>query len=70
VDYVSVFEKLLLTVLTSKDQQKRREAAENVRKLIHEIDQMQTNSQAKAFWVVMRAFVEAVADGGIDDSNM
>lgn len=63
------FEKLLLTVLTSKDQQKRREAAENMHGLIHEIDQMQTNSQAKAFWVVMRAFVEAVADGGIDDQQ-
>lgn len=63
------FEKLLLTVLTSKDQQKRREAAESMHGLIHEIDQMQTNSQAKAFWVVMRAFVEAVADGGIDDQQ-
>lgn len=63
------FEKLLLTVMTSKDQQKRREAAENMHGLIHEIDQMQTNSQAKAFWVVMRAFVEAVADGGIDDQQ-
>lgn len=63
------FEKLLLTVLTSKDQQKRRDAAEGMHGLIHEIDQMQTNSQAKAFWVVMRAFVEAVADGGIDDQQ-
>lgn len=63
------FEKLLLTVLTSKDQQKRRDAAESMHGLIHEIDQMQTNSQAKAFWVVMRAFVEAVADGGIEDQQ-
>ncbi|MFZ6863417.1 Hpt domain-containing protein [Undibacterium sp. Ji67W] len=63
------FEKLLLTFLTSKDDQAQRAAAQSMRDVVHEIDLAQTNSQAKAFWVVMCAFVEAVAQGGIDNQQ-
>ncbi|MFZ6688020.1 Hpt domain-containing protein [Undibacterium sp. SXout11W] len=63
------FEKLLLTFLTSKDNQAQRAAAQSMRDVVHEIDLAQTNSQAKAFWVVMCAFVEAVAQGGIDNQQ-
>ncbi|MFZ6752578.1 Hpt domain-containing protein [Undibacterium sp. Dicai25W] len=63
------FEKLLLTFLTSKDEQAQRAAAQSMRDVVHEIDLAQTNSQAKAFWVVMCAFVEAVAQGGIDNQQ-
>jgi len=63
------FEKLLLTFLTSKDDQAQRAAAQSMRDVVHEIDLAQTNSQAKAFWVVMCAFVEAVAQGGVDNQQ-
>lgn len=53
------FEKLLLTVLTSKDAHAQRDAAQQMGKLIREIEQEQTSSQTKAFWLVMRAFAES-----------
>ncbi|WP_230419139.1 Hpt domain-containing protein [Undibacterium griseum] len=63
------FEKLLLTVLTGKDPQKQQLALTSMHELIREIDHAQTNSQAKAFWVVMRAFVEAVTNGQIENQQ-
>lgn len=60
------FEKLLLTVLTGKDKEQQRIATQSMHDLIAEIENAQRNSQAKAFWVVMRAFVEAVGHGAID----
>ncbi|MCH8620141.1 Hpt domain-containing protein [Undibacterium sp. TS12] len=60
------FEKLLLTVLTSKDKTQQKLATQSMHDLIAEIENGQSNSQAKAFWVVMRAFVEAVGFGAID----
>ncbi len=53
------FEKLLLTVLTNKNPGAQAEAAEQMSALIREIEQAQTSSQAKAFWLVMRAFAES-----------
>ncbi|MBI3713638.1 MAG: Hpt domain-containing protein, partial [Burkholderiales bacterium] len=53
------FEKLLLTVLTNKNPAAQHEAAEQMSALIREIEQAQTSSQAKAFWLVMRAFAES-----------
>lgn len=55
------FEKLLLTVLTNKNPAAQQEAAEQMSALIREIEQAQTSSQAKAFWLVMRAFAESCA---------
>ncbi|MFZ3002392.1 MAG: Hpt domain-containing protein [Undibacterium umbellatum] len=63
------FEKLLLTVLTSKDKDQQKLATQSMHDLIAEIENGQTNSQAKAFWVVMRAFVEAVGHGAIDNQQ-
>ena len=63
------FEKLLLTVLTSKDKVQQRTATQAMHDMIAEIENGQTNSQAKAFWVVMRAFVEAVGHGSIDNQQ-
>ncbi|MFZ6638789.1 Hpt domain-containing protein [Undibacterium sp. TC4M20W] len=63
------FEKLLLTVLTSKDKEQQRAATQSMHDMIAEIENGQTNSQAKAFWVVMRAFVEAVGHGAIDNQQ-
>ncbi|MFZ6690633.1 Hpt domain-containing protein [Undibacterium sp. SXout20W] len=63
------FEKLLLTLLTSKDQQQQQTAARAMRDVVHSIDLAQTNPQAKAFWVVMCAFVEAFAEGNIDNQQ-
>ncbi|MFZ6732825.1 Hpt domain-containing protein [Undibacterium sp. Ji42W] len=63
------FEKLLLTVLTSKDKEQQRTATQAMHDMIAEIENGQTNSQAKAFWVVMRAFVEAVGHGSIDNQQ-
>lgn len=63
------FEKLLLTVLTSKDKEQQRTATQSMHDMIAEIESGQTNSQAKAFWVVMRAFVEAVGHGAIDNQQ-
>ncbi|MES2039211.1 MAG: Hpt domain-containing protein [Pseudomonadota bacterium] len=63
------FEKLLLTVLTSKDKEQQRAATQSMHDMIAEIENGQTNSQAKAFWVVMRAFVEAVGHGSIDNQQ-
>ena len=62
------FEKFLLTLLTSKDKQQQA-AARAMRDVVHEIDLVQTNPQSKAFWVVMCAFVEAFADGSIDNQQ-
>ncbi len=53
------FEKLLLTVLTSKNASAKEDAARQMGLLIHEIEQAQTSSQTKAFWLVMRAFAES-----------
>ncbi|MBC3931022.1 hybrid sensor histidine kinase/response regulator [Undibacterium curvum] len=63
------FEKQLLTVLTAKDAQKQQEAALAMQELVAEIDQVQSNPQAKAFWVVMRAFIESVATGSIPNQQ-
>ena len=55
------FEKLLLTVLTSKSPEAKFEASNQMSLLIREIEQAQTTSQSKAFWLVMRAFAESTA---------
>lgn len=72
ISYVKVrqrFEKLLLTVLTSKDDQQRLQALHTVLELVQEVEQAQTNAQAKAFWLVMRAFTEATAQGKIENQQ-
>ncbi len=53
------FEKLLLTVLTNKSPQAQLDASDQMGLLIREIEQAQTTSQTKAFWLVMRAFAES-----------
>ncbi|MFZ6766467.1 Hpt domain-containing protein [Undibacterium sp. Di26W] len=63
------FEKLLLTVLTSKDKTQQSIAAQSMHDLLAEIEQGQSNSQAKAFWVVMRAFVDSVSHGGFESNQ-
>ncbi|MEB0137904.1 MULTISPECIES: Hpt domain-containing protein [unclassified Undibacterium] len=63
------FEKALLTLLTSKELAQQQEAAAAIRIVLKEIEQMQSNPQAKAFWVVMSAFAEAVAQGGIENQQ-
>ena len=63
------FEKALLTLLTSKELPQQQEAAAAIRIVLKEIEQMQSNPQAKAFWVVMSAFAEAVAQGGIENQQ-
>ncbi|WP_394777415.1 Hpt domain-containing protein [Undibacterium sp.] len=63
------FEKLLLPVLTSKDAAQQKAGALAMHDLIKEVEQGQTSPQAKAFWVVMRGFVEAVAQGSIDNTQ-
>ncbi|HTD04816.1 Hpt domain-containing protein, partial [Undibacterium sp.] len=63
------FEKLLLTVLTSKDAAQQRAGAQAMHDLIQEVEQGQTGPQAKAFWVVMRGFAESVAQGGIENTQ-
>ncbi|MBC3875681.1 hybrid sensor histidine kinase/response regulator [Undibacterium flavidum] len=55
------FEKLLLTVLTSKNADAKLDASNQMSVLIREIEQAQTSSQTKAFWLVMRAFAESTA---------
>jgi chemosensory pili system protein ChpA (sensor histidine kinase/response regulator) len=72
INYANVrqrFEKLLLTVLTSKDDQQRLPALRMVLELVQEVEQAQTNAQAKAFWLVMRAFTEAAAQGKIENQQ-
>lgn len=72
INYVSIrqrFEKHLLAVLTNKDAQKQLPALQAMHQLIHEIEQAQTSSQAKAFWLVMRAFTEAAAQGKIESQQ-
>lgn len=63
------FEKLLLTVLTSKDKTQQSIAAQSMHDLLSEIEQGQSNSQAKAFWVVMRAFVDSVGHAGFESNQ-
>ena len=63
------FEKLLLTVLTHKDRKQQLAAVQAMHDLIKEIEQAQNTSQAKAFWLVMRAFAEAVAQGLIENKQ-
>jgi len=55
------FEKLLLTLLTSKNAEAKQDSSTQMSVLIHEIEQAQTTSQTKAFWLVMRAFAESTA---------
>ncbi|MBC3809517.1 Hpt domain-containing protein [Undibacterium seohonense] len=55
------FEKLLLTVLTSKNPDAKLDASNQMSVLIREIEQAQVTSQTKAFWLVMRAFAESTA---------
>ena len=55
------FEKLLLTVLTSKNPEAKLDASTQMSILIREIEQAQVTSQTKAFWLVMRAFAESTA---------
>lgn len=55
------FEKLLLTLLTSKNADAKQDSSKQMSVLIHEIEQAQTTSQTKAFWLVMRAFSESTA---------
>ncbi|MDE2427953.1 MAG: hybrid sensor histidine kinase/response regulator, partial [Burkholderiales bacterium] len=72
VNYIDLrqrFEKLLLTVLTGKSKDQQHVAMQSMHDLIGEIERGQSNSQARAFWVVMRAFVEAVAHGAIDNQQ-
>ncbi|GGC82512.1 hybrid sensor histidine kinase/response regulator [Undibacterium terreum] len=72
VNYVGLrqrFEKLLLTVLTSKDVAQQRAGAQAMHDLIKEVEQGQTSPQAKAFWVVMRGFAESVAQGAIENTQ-
>lgn len=63
------FEKLLLTVLTAKDGAAQLVAVQSMHDLIKEIEQVQSTSQAKAFWLVMRGFTEAVAEGSIENKQ-
>ena len=63
------FEKLLLTLLTNKDVAQQRNAAQQMRDVVGDIAAAQSNAQAKAFWAVMCAFVEAYADGSIDNQS-
>ncbi|MES2071902.1 MAG: Hpt domain-containing protein [Pseudomonadota bacterium] len=72
VNYVGLrqrFEKLLLTVLTSKDAAQQLAGAQAMHDLIKEVEQGQSSPQAKAFWVVMRGFVEAVGQGAIENTQ-
>ncbi|MBC7405471.1 MAG: Hpt domain-containing protein [Cytophaga sp.] len=72
VDYSNLrlrFEKLLLTVLTNKDGKQQLLAVQSMHDLIKEVEQAQSTSQAKAFWLVMRGFAEAVAQGMIDNKQ-
>ena len=72
VNYLSLrqrFEKLLLTVLTSKDDAQQLNAVQSMHDLIREIEQAQNTSQSKAFWLVMRGFAEAVAQGTIENKQ-
>ncbi|MDO8178253.1 MAG: Hpt domain-containing protein [Undibacterium sp.] len=72
VNYSSLrlqFEKLLLTVLTNKDGKQQLAAVQTMHDLIKEIEQAQSTSQAKAFWLVMRGFSEAVAQGLIENKQ-
>lgn len=63
------FEKLLLTVLTGKDRIAQLAAVQAMHDLIKEIEQAQRTSQSKAFWLVMRGFAEAVAQGSIENTQ-
>ncbi|MFZ6842802.1 Hpt domain-containing protein [Undibacterium sp. RuTC16W] len=72
VNYTSLrqrFEKLLLTVLTSKDNAQQLLAVKAMHDLIGEIEHAQVTPQAKAFWLVMRGFAEAVAQGAIENKQ-
>lgn len=63
------FEKLLLTVLTAKENEQQLHAVRSMHDLIKEIEQAQSTSQAKAFWLVMRGFSESVAQGAIENKQ-
>jgi chemosensory pili system protein ChpA (sensor histidine kinase/response regulator) len=57
----SRFEKLLLAVLTQKDKTKLTDTLIQVNEIIADIEQAQTSLQSKAFWLVMRAYAEVMA---------
>jgi len=59
------YEKALLPFLRSSDQTIERANAAQMHELIGEIERLQTSSQARAFWWVMRGLAEAVADGAV-----
>ncbi|HJV51607.1 MAG TPA: Hpt domain-containing protein [Noviherbaspirillum sp.] len=59
------FEKALLPFLKSSDPGAERATAAAMRDLVGEIEQMQGQQQARAFWWVMHGFAEAVAAGQI-----
>ena len=63
------FEKMLLTLLTSKNNEAKQDSSMQMSVLIHEIEQAQTSSQAKAFWLVMRAFAESTAQVDAKDER-
>lgn len=63
------FEKLLLNVLTAKENEQQMLAVRAMHDLIKEIEQAQSTSQAKAFWLVMRGFSESVAQGAIENKQ-
>ncbi len=72
VDYANLrlrFEKLLLIVLTNKDRTAQLTAVRSMHDLIKVVEQAQTTSQAKAFWLVMRGFAEAVSQGSIENAQ-
>ncbi|MEB0030628.1 Hpt domain-containing protein [Undibacterium sp. RTI2.1] len=72
VDYSHLrqrFEKLLLVVLTNKDNVQQLQAVQTMHDLIAEVERVQTTPQTKAFWLVMRGFTEAVAKGLIKNEQ-
>jgi chemosensory pili system protein ChpA (sensor histidine kinase/response regulator) len=69
-DYVSLrqrFEKALLPFLKSSDRTAEMANAGLMRNVIAEIEQKQSNQQARAFWWVMHGFAEVVATAQIQN---
>jgi chemosensory pili system protein ChpA (sensor histidine kinase/response regulator) len=64
-----IFERLLLSVLTSKDAAAQLIAVKSMHDVITQIERAQTNKQSKAFWLVMRGFAEVVAQGAVENSQ-
>ena len=63
------FEKLLLTVLTSKALDAKNTALVGMAELIKEIEQAQSSVSTKAFWLVMRAFAEVTSSAHQKDER-